>query len=180
MARPGEGFPGVGWWLEDPERWETLRFEAAHDEEDVPFDRRWRDRGEVLDALVAVPGPVDHAFARFLLEQEILFHDHAWGFNYGAEIAALLVAEHQRPEDVWILWEAIGTSFDTWCGLPHDLLLAGGGKASAIAYVAASDHDARDGLLEHLRESEEMTGEEAAAFVAARREYYAKVYLGGQ
>ncbi|MDP9869285.1 MULTISPECIES: hypothetical protein [Streptosporangium] len=34
-------------------------------------------------------------------------------------IAALLLAEHRRPDDVRCLWQAITTSFDTWCGIPQ-------------------------------------------------------------
>ncbi|MEV5572589.1 hypothetical protein AB0L06_21295 [Spirillospora sp. NPDC052269] len=177
MAGTDEGVLGIGWWLEDSGRWESLRFEGAEDEDGMPLDRRWQDRRDVLEALALVEGAVDHGFARFLLEQEILFHEHVWGFSHGAEIAALLVAEHQRPEDVWLLWDALGTSFDTWCGLPHQLIESAGGTANTIAYVTASEHEARDGLLEHLRESEEMTGEEAAEFIAGRREYYATVFL---
>ncbi|RFU36546.1 hypothetical protein DZF91_37580 [Actinomadura logoneensis] len=173
MARSGGDGLGLDWWLEDAERWELLRFEAVHDEEGLPSDACRRERRDVLEALVAVPGPVDHDFARFLLEQEILLHRHAWGFSRWLEIAALLVAEHGRPEDVWLLWRAIGTSFDTWCGLPHRLLLSAGGTGSTVAHVAASGREERDGLLEHLGEMDEMTGEEAAAFVAERRRYYA-------
>lgn len=177
-ARPDEGAFDVAWWLEDVRRWEPLRFEAGEDEDGTPVDRRLRERGDVLEALALVAGPVDHGFARFLLEQEVLLHEHSWGFSEGLEIAALLVAEHRRPEDVWPLWDAIGASFDTWCGVPHSLLMAAGGTARTIAYVtAASGRDERHGLLEELDELDEMTGEEAAAFVAERRRYYATVLL---
>lgn len=121
------------WWAKDPERWDLLGFEAAHDEAGLPLDRWWKDRRDVLDALIFGPGPVDHDFASFLLDQETQFHRHCWGFSHSIEIAAFLLAEHRQPDDVWRLWRAITSSFDTWCGLPHRLLLAGGGTARTVA-----------------------------------------------
>lgn len=107
------------WWQEDPERWQLLRFEGRHDEEGLPVDLWWKDRQQVLHALIRTPDHTDADFARFLLMQETQRHGHSWGFGHSIEIAALLVAEHRHVEDVWLLWEAICRSFDTWCGLPH-------------------------------------------------------------
>ncbi|MWA07272.1 hypothetical protein F8568_044480 [Actinomadura sp. LD22] len=101
------------WWAEDSERWDLLRFEATHDEAGLPEDRWWKDRRDVLDTLILAPSPVDHDFARFLLDQETQFHRHCWGFSHSIEIAALLLAEHHQPDDVWHIWRAITTSFDT-------------------------------------------------------------------
>lgn len=119
------------------------------------------------------PGPVDHDFTRFLLDQETRFHRHCWGFSHTIEAAALLLAEHRRPDDIWHLWQAITTSFDTWCGLPHRLLLAGGGTTRTIAYVNASGHEQRDNLLGHLQELAEATDDDVTALLAERRRYYA-------
>ncbi|MFK4149148.1 hypothetical protein [Streptomyces sp. NPDC004065] len=160
------------WWTKDEERWELLRFEAAHDETGLPLDRWWKDRQDVLEAFALTAAPVDHCFARFLLEQETLFHRHCWGFSHSIEIAALLLAEHRRPEDVWHLWEAICTSFDTWCGLPHQLLFAAGGKQRTISYVTNCDHEQRDNLLEHLHELDTATDDQVTALIAERRQYY--------
>lgn len=166
---------GPVWWTEDPERWDLLRFEAAHDEAGLPLDRWGKDRGDVLDAFILAPGPVDHGFARFLLDQETRFHRHCWGFSHSIEVAALLLAEHRRPDDVWPLWQAITSSFDTWYGLPHRLLLAGGGTARTAAYVAGSGHEQRDNLLQHLRGIPEASDDDVAALLAERRRYYADV-----
>lgn len=166
---------GLTWWLQDAERWELLRFEADHDEAGRPLDRWWKDRRDVLEALICIPGPVDHDFACFLLEQEARFHRHGWGFSHSIEIAALLLAEHRRPDDVWHLWQAITTSFDTWCGIPHRLLFAGGGTARTLAHVTGSSHEQRSNLLEHLHEIPQATGENVTALIAERRRYYADV-----
>ncbi|WP_445527468.1 hypothetical protein [Streptomyces cyslabdanicus] len=160
------------WWAEDPERWDLLGFEAAHDEAGLPLDRWWKDRRDVLDTLILAPGLVDHDFARFLLDQEAQFHRHCWGFSHSIEIAALLLAEHRQPDDVWHLWRVITTNFDTWCGLPHRLLLAGGGTARTVAHVANSGHEQRDNLLQHLHEIPEATDDDVTALIAERRRYY--------
>ncbi|MGW2090325.1 hypothetical protein [Streptomyces sp. NPDC001880] len=160
------------WWAEDPERWDLLRFEAAHDENGLPLDRWWKDRRDVLEALVLAPGPVDHDLALFLLDQEIRFHRHCWGFSHSIEVAALLLAEHHRPDDVWHLWRAITTSFDTWCGLPHQFLLAGGGTQRTIFYAADSGHEQRDNLLGHLLGLQAATDDNVTALIAERRKYY--------
>ncbi|MGW1404054.1 hypothetical protein ACWCRF_36745 [Streptomyces sp. NPDC002405] len=166
---------GPAWWTEDPERWDLLQFEAAHDEAGLPLDRWWKDRRDVLDALILTPGPVDHDFARFLLDQEMRFHRHCWGFSHTIEAAALLLAEHRRPDDIWRLWQAITTSFDTWCGLPHRLLFAGGGTTRTIAYVVGSGHEQQDNLLGHLQELAEVTDDDVTTLLTQRRRYYADV-----
>ncbi|MET8100601.1 hypothetical protein ABZV29_29725 [Streptomyces sp. NPDC005236] len=160
------------WWTEDPERWELLRFQAAHDEGGLPLDRWWKDRQDVLDALILAPGRLDHDFARFLLDQEMRFHRHCWGFSHTIEIAAVLLAEHRRPDDVWHLWWAITTSFDTWFGLPHRLLLAGGGTERTVSYITDSDHEQRDNLLGHLNGLEASTADSVTTLIAERRQYY--------
>lgn len=126
--------PELAWWRDDPERWELLEFDGQYDDKRLPADRNWGDRRQVLDALAADPSRVDGDFARYLLRQETRWHGHAWGFSHTNEIAALRVAEERRVEDVWLLWEAVVRSFDTWCGLPHALLLAAGTGAT-LTYV---------------------------------------------
>ena len=178
MAETPADLVDPGWWAQEPEYWELLGFDGGYDEAGLPLDRCAQDRREVLEALIVSPGPAAHGFATFLLEQEILFHRHCWGFGRSIELAALLVAEHGRAEDVWLLFRAIMTSFDTWCGLPHRLLFAAGGRDRALAYVAATDPELRDHVLERLRELAADDEDDAGALIARRRRYYAEV-LGG-
>ncbi|MFF4653072.1 hypothetical protein [Streptomyces sp. NPDC001380] len=176
-ARPRDvgGTLDLAWWSEDPERWDLLRFEAAHDAADLPLDRWSKDRQDVLEALVLAPGPIDHDFARFLLEQEVWFHRHCRGCSHTIEIAALLLAEHRRPGDVRHLWEAILTSFDTWGCLPHQLLLACGATEHTLSYVTGSDHGQRDDLLGYLHKLQAVTGDDVAALAARRRRHYTDI-----
>lgn len=164
--------PDLAWWLDDPELWELLEFEGRHDADGLPVDLRWRDRQQLLEGLIRLPGLVDVDFARFLLTQETRWHGHAWGFSHSIELAAILVAEHRRVQDVWLLWEAVARSFDTWGGFqPHSLLFAAG-TARAIEYVSTSDHPQASNLLEHLREIPKTTDEAVRDHLTDRRRYY--------
>ncbi|MET9833928.1 hypothetical protein ABZ078_32560 [Streptomyces sp. NPDC006385] len=172
MSRPA--IPDLAWWRGDPERWELLEFDGQHTEDGLPMDARWEDRQQVLEALVRDPGQDDGNFARFLLLQETRWHGHSWGFSHSIELAALRIAEERHVEDVWLLWEAICRSFDTWCGLPHHLLLAAG-VSITTEYVKASDHPQRDNLLEHLGKISQVTDEEVAQTLSQRRRYYGEI-----
>jgi hypothetical protein len=162
------------WWQDDPERWQLLQFEAGHDEDGRPVDLWWQDRQHVLHALIRTPDHADAGFARFLLKQETRWHGHGWGFSHSIEIAALLVAEHRRIEDVWLLWEAILRSFDTWCGLPHRLLFSAG-VVRVVEYVGNSDHPQRDNVLQCLQEILPVTDEESTRLLTGRRRYYSEI-----
>ncbi|WP_449060698.1 hypothetical protein [Planomonospora algeriensis] len=171
QRRPAPQAFSVRWWQDDPEHWQLLQFEAGHDEDGRPVDLWWKDRRHVLHALIRTPDRADAGFARFLLKQETQRHGHSWGFSHTIEIAALLVAEHRRTEDIWLLWEAILRSFDTWCGLPHRLLLSAG-AARAVEYVGTCDHPQRDDVLQRLQEILPVTDEEIARLLSERRRYY--------
>ncbi len=69
------------------------------------------------------------------------------------------------------MWEAVCRSFDTWCGLPHHLLLAAGVSDTA-EYVKDSDHPQRDNLLEHLGKISHATDEDVAQTLNQRRRHY--------
>ncbi|MFJ1758364.1 hypothetical protein [Kitasatospora sp. NPDC088134] len=172
MSRPA--IPDPAWWCEDPQRWELLEFDGRHDDDGLPVDIHWEDRQQVLEALILTPEPGIGDFARYLLVQETERHRHSWGFSHSIELAALITAEERRVEDVWLLWGAICRSFDTWCGLPHHLLLAAG-VAHTFEYVSASKLPQRDNLLEHLGRMDESTDEEVAQLLTERRRYYSQI-----
>ncbi|MCX4682782.1 hypothetical protein OG401_00395 [Kitasatospora purpeofusca] len=172
MSRPA--VPEPAWWCEDPERWELLEFDGRHDDDGRPVDIRWEDREQVLEALILRPEPGIGDFARYLLAQETESHGHSWGFRHSIELAALLVAEERRTEDVWLLWNAVCRSFDTWCGLPHRLLLSAG-AARTVEYVSGSEHPQRDNLLGHLEQMDATDDDEVARTLTERRRYYSAV-----
>jgi hypothetical protein len=164
----------LAWWTQDPERWELLRFEGIRHKDGYTVDRWWKDREGVLEALIRTPEPADRDLALFLLEQEALRHRNSWGFSHSIEIAAILVAEHRHVDDVWPLWDAIRTSFDTWCGIPHRLLVAGGVNRT-LEHIANSSKQQRDRLLEQLQELVSLTDDDVTSLLAERRRHYADV-----
>ncbi|MEV4248296.1 hypothetical protein AB0J63_33390 [Streptosporangium canum] len=168
-----DAVPGLDWWLDDPELWTLLEFEAGHDEHNQPIDLTWKERQQVLEDLIRGLDPADLHFARFLLTQETHSHGHSWGFRRGIEIAAILVAEHHQVQDVWLLWEAVYRSFDTWGIMPHQLLYAAGVEHT-LRYATDSDHPQRDLLLEDLRKIPDVTDEHVEQLIAERRRYYTK------
>ncbi|MEU7942432.1 hypothetical protein [Microbispora bryophytorum] len=173
MTGPDDApLPDSHWWLEDPELWPLLAFEGGADGHGRPVDTTWTDRQQVLEDLIRRPGPVDIDFARFLLVQETHSHGHAWGFRHGIELAAILVAEHRQVQDVWLLWEAIYRSFDTWGIMPHQLLYSAGVERTR-RHATDSDHPHRDLLLEDLRKLSDVTDEQVEQLIAERRRYYA-------
>ncbi|MFD7417899.1 hypothetical protein [Kitasatospora purpeofusca] len=128
-----------------------------------------------------MPRPGTGDFARYLLAQETESHGHSWGFRHSIELAALLVAEERRTEDVWLLWNAVCRSFDTWCGLPHRLLLSAG-VARTVEYVRSSEHPQRENLLGHLEQMDATDDDEVARTLAGRRRYCSGILseLGGE
>ncbi|MFC7637673.1 hypothetical protein ACFQWA_17120 [Streptomyces thermogriseus] len=56
---------------------------------------------------------INHGFARVLPDQEARFHRHGWGYSHTIEVAALLLAEHRRPDDICLLRQAITADFGT-------------------------------------------------------------------
>ena len=167
----GRPVPEPAWWLADPELWSLLAFEGGHDDDGLPVDLAWKDRQQVLDDLIRLPDLADIEFARFLLVQETHMHGHIWGFNHSIERAAILLAEHRRVQDVWLLWEAVYRSFDTWGIMPHRIVYAAGVEP-VLRYVADSDHPQRDHLLEYLHRLDGTTDEQVARLLADRRCHY--------
>ena len=99
--------------------------------------------------LIALPAPIDRGFVRYLLTQEICAHRHYWWFDPSIEIAALLVADHRDPADVWLLHEAIYANFDT-CGILPRHLLISAGIDRVRSHIAITEHPRKTVLLDDL------------------------------
>lgn len=80
----------------------------------------------------------DRAFIRFLLEQEIIYHQRLWAFSHSIHLCSFLLFMLAEVEDVQILWKAKTTSFDTFCGLDIQLL-AGAGVPRTLDYLQRVD-----------------------------------------
>ena len=97
-------------------------------------------RAQALWALQYDRRPADLPLLRFLLEREsaVCRSDSRRGLSEEAALAAFLVCEYRRPEDVWRLWELKQANFDTACGLDVEHLVTGGVRAT-VELVRSGD-----------------------------------------
>lgn len=116
----------------------------------------------------------DADLLRHLLAAETAAHREGWGLSEAMGLAALLLAECGREEDVWVLWEAKNASFDTMAGIDGSLLFPAG-IAGTTAHVIASENADRGDLMTYMSEYleyEKLTDEDIRQHIASLREYY--------
>ena len=132
------------------------------------------DREDALRLLLRDRRPDDADLLRHLLIEETAAHREGWGLSESMGLAAVLLAECGREEDVWALWEAKNASFDTMAGLDGFLLFPAG-IAGTTAHVIASDHAERNDVMTFMSEYleyEKLTDEDIRERLAALRSYY--------
>jgi hypothetical protein len=132
------------------------------------------DREEALRLLLRDHRREDADLLRHLLAQETAAHREGWGLSEAMGLAALLLAECGREEDVWTLWEAKNASFDTMAGLDGFLLFPAG-IAGTTAHVIAAEHPERNDLMAYMSEYleyEKLTDEDIREHLAGLRSYY--------
>ncbi|EOD68766.1 hypothetical protein [Amycolatopsis vancoresmycina] len=147
-------------WRDHPERWPELAGTQV--------------RQAVLRLLLRDRRDTDAVFLRYLLDQEIRYHEDGWGYDDSLGLAALLLNECGEAGDVWQLSEAKYTSVDTSSGLDAFLLFPAG-VAATLEHVERSDHPDRDEVSADLREHlvhDPGLDRDRAARLAGLREYY--------
>lgn len=159
----------------DPSAWETVAYAEERDERDDQLDRNESAREAVLQALQYDRRPEDAGLLRFLLEQEVLWHEDSelQGLTESLALACYLVGLMRSPEDIWRLARAKAANFDTECGLARELLF-GAGVAETIAYVEASGRaNAASTLAVLVDEGQPLCSQEDVdAYWQAMRGYY--------
>ncbi|MET8850272.1 hypothetical protein [Amycolatopsis sp. NPDC004625] len=161
-------------WRDHPERWPELAYAEARDEDGDPADAHHAAREAVLRLLLRDRRDTDAVFLRYLLDQEIRYHDAGWGYDDSLGLAALLLSECGEADDVWQLSEAKYTNFDTSGGLDAFLLFPAG-VAATLEHVERSDHPDRDDVSADLREHlvhDPGLDRDRAARLAGLREHY--------
>jgi hypothetical protein len=162
-------------WRADPAHWSAAAYTAETDEQGLPDDANREKRAEVLALLLRDRRDSDVELLRYLVEQEVLMHRAYGSIADSLYLAALLLSECGRAEDVWLLWAAKGANFDTFTGL-DGVLLYPAGVSDTIAYVERSDHPDRDEVLAYLTDylvHEPMTEEQRGDRLASLRAYHA-------
>jgi hypothetical protein len=163
-------------WRADPELWRAAAFSETWDEQGLSEDAHQGVRAEVLSLLLRDRHDSDIDLVRFLLRQEVDMHAASWGIHESLRLAALLLNEYGRAEDVWLLWEAKDANFDTFTGLDGGLLLPAG-VAGTLAYVRSAEHPDRGQVLDYL--TEHLVLEPASEQdLRDRREGFRRYHLG--
>lgn len=91
-------------------------------------------RAAVLKALSKNFSQEDRPLIRFLLEQEVAFHENSWGIFESIRLGGALLFLLAQVEDAGLLWEAKTANFDTMSGFDIQLLV-GAGVTPTLAYL---------------------------------------------
>ncbi|MFI6094078.1 hypothetical protein ACIA8G_00890 [Lentzea sp. NPDC051213] len=139
----------------------------------TPLDEA--DREEALHLLLRERREGDADLLRHLLAAETATHREGWGLSETMVLAALLLAECGREEDVWLLWEAKNASFDTMAGLDGFLLFPAGIAGTTAHVIAGEEHPERGDLMTYMSEYlqyEKLSDEDIRRNIASLRSYY--------
>ncbi|GAB2850544.1 hypothetical protein [Lentzea nigeriaca] len=139
----------------------------------TPLDEA--DREDALRLLLHDRREGDADLLRHLLTEETAAHREGWGVSEAMVLAALLLAECGREEDVWALWEAKNASFDTMAGLDGFLLFPAGVAGTTAHVIASEDQPERGDLMTYMSEYleyEKLTDDDIREHIANLRSYY--------
>ncbi|MFD4638649.1 hypothetical protein ACFWN2_15135 [Lentzea sp. NPDC058436] len=139
----------------------------------TPLDEA--DREEALHLLLRERREGDADLLRHLLAEETASHQEGWGVREALVLAALLLAECGREDDVWTLWEAKNASFDTMAGLDGFLLFPAGIAGTTAHVIAGEQHPERNELMTYMSEYleyEKLTDEDIRENVAGLRSHF--------
>lgn len=140
----------------------------------TPLDEA--DREDALHLLLRERRDEDAGLLRHLLAEETAAHQEGWGVREALVLAALLLAECGREEDVWALWEAKNASFDTMAGLDGFLLFPAGIAGTTAHVIAGEEHPERGDLMTYMSEYleyEKLTDEDIREHIAYLRSHFA-------
>ena len=126
----------------DRNRWIAVSYDERKPETDVT-------RARILDALMKSGSEQDYELCRYVLEQEIACLEDQSTMSDAIRVAAVLVASHRNPADIWHIYRAKRANGSTLIGFQNDLLWLYG-VDETLAFVEAADHPDRDELRELL------------------------------
>jgi hypothetical protein len=128
--------------------------EAQLPENEEGDDQNAAFRSSVLKALSKNFSQEDRPLIRFLLEQEIVYHENAWGIFESIRFCGALLFLLAQVEDVCLLWEAKTVNFDTMCGFDVQFLV-GAGVAPTLAYLQQIEEEWAGDARAYLEECQQ-------------------------
>lgn len=145
--------------------------------EEAEGDQHSAFRSSVLTVLSESFTFDDRTFIRFLLEQEIMYHSWTHGFSHSIKLCAFLLFTLAQVEDIELLWEAKGVSFDTVLGL-EDQLLVGAGIPATIVYLQQIHEDWAENASEYIKEGYPFSDDDLKKYRRdTQRLFQEKVFL---
>ncbi|GHH59159.1 hypothetical protein [Lentzea cavernae] len=147
--------------------------QLRNDFTNTPLDEA--DREEALHLLLRERRDGDADLLRHLLAEETAAHQEGWGVRETLVLAALLLAECGREDDVWALWEAKNASFDTMAGLDGFLLFPAGIAGTTAHVITNEQHPERGELMTYMSEYleyDKLTDEDIREHVAGLRSHF--------
>ncbi|BCL79048.1 hypothetical protein ccbrp13_70990 [Ktedonobacteria bacterium brp13] len=132
---------------------QLLQLVTYKDDDTEEGDQHARFRVAVLGELQKTLSPGDRSLLRFLLEQEIAYHESAWGIFESIRLCGFLLSVLAHVDDVRLLWEAKTTSFDTMCGFDVQFLV-GAGVAPTLSYLQAIQKEWAQDAMTYIEESQ--------------------------
>lgn len=111
-------------------------------------------RASVLKALCKNFSQEDRPLIRFLLVQEIAYHENTWGIFESIRLCGAMLFLLAQVEDVCLLWEAKTANFDTMCGFDSQLLV-GSGVTPTLAYLQLVEEEWVEDARVYLEECQQ-------------------------
>jgi hypothetical protein len=125
------------------------------DEAEGGEDRQAAFREEILEELQKNLCAEDGPLLRFLLEQEIAYHENLWCICESIRFCGFLLCTLAHVEDVGLLWKAKTVSFDTMCGFDVQFLV-GTGVALTSRYLRSLRDEWAQDALTHIEERQSL------------------------
>jgi hypothetical protein len=132
---------------------QLLQLVTYKDDDTEEGDQHARFRVAVLGELQKTLSPGDRSLLRFLLEQEIAYHESEWGIFESIRLCGFLLSVLAHVDDVRLLWEAKTTNFDTMCGFDVQFLV-GAGVAPTLSYLQAIQKEWAQDAMTYIEESQ--------------------------
>jgi hypothetical protein len=140
--------------LPPPQLLHLVAYQEASVENAEGDDQNAVFRVSVLRALAKNFSQEDRPLIRFLLEQEIAFHENSWGIFESIRLCGALLFLLAQVEDVGLLWEAKTANFDTMSGFDIQLLV-GAGVIPTLAYLQQIEEEWAEDARLYLEECQQ-------------------------
>lgn len=140
--------------LPPPQLLQLVAYQEVLVENTEEDDQNAAFRVSVLKALAKNFSQDDRPLIRFLLKQEIAYHENVWGIFESIRLCGAMLFLLAQVEDVGLLWEAKTANFDTMSGFDIQLLV-GAGVTQTLAYLQQIEEEWAEDARLYLEECQQ-------------------------